>query len=296
MPLEHNAVYTIHNDLTHTVLYLHDNFAEGWGWHGKHDQQWRLILVDQITNQWRLLNLGNERLLSLHATNNDERLRVDQPIEGAGARATFAIEPIQESSERYRIKSGASAVTLVTGQGVPGFDQAALFHDLHADGTPTALRGVPGDDEPIDSAQLWSFHQVAPLPVKDGTYTIVNSRTGLVLDVSGAGNELVRGLPRGANLNQNWNVTLDLGTNCYKFESSRVVGDNRFLSLGVVPPVDTTPLVAQVASNNFTVRKVPGTNLYKIFWERLAVNVGAPVDAAPVTLREVEMADMWAFE
>ena len=75
------------------------------------------------------------------------------------------------------------AVTLVTGEGVHGINP--VFNDRHANGPPIVLRPVPANTAPIDSAQIWSFLPVAQLPVEDGTYKIVNSRTRTVLGFEG---------------------------------------------------------------------------------------------------------------
>jgi len=80
-----------------------------------------------------------------------------------------------------RIKFGPLAVALVTGIGVEGVDQNNdVVHDLQADGPPIVLRAVAN----APAASIWSFRPVAKLPLADGTYQIVNNRTGTVLGVA----------------------------------------------------------------------------------------------------------------
>ena len=82
-----------------------------------------------------------------------------------------------------RILFNGLAVTLVTGQEVYNIQDRDRVLDLHADGPPIALQRV----EDGNRAQLWSF-LVATSPVtqalRNGSYQIVNSQTGLVLDLT----------------------------------------------------------------------------------------------------------------
>ena len=82
------------------------------------------------------------------------------------------------------------AVTLITGGGPDDGGHNILaadrVPDLHADGPPIAMQIVTNDKTvPKYRAQLWSFLPVAQLPIKNGTYKIVNSQTQLVLDLTG---------------------------------------------------------------------------------------------------------------
>ena len=97
-----------------------------------------------------------------------------------------------------RIKHANDAVTLATG----GPGNAHNIHsddqipDLHADGAPIVLEAQVVDAAQTDTpeekfetknkqrAQIWFFRPVAELPLADGTYQIVNSRTGTVLGVA----------------------------------------------------------------------------------------------------------------
>jgi hypothetical protein len=126
----------------------------------------------------------------------------------ADADATFFIQRIAGPSERYRYGALADctnadeydcrilqladgpAVTLITGggpgEGVHNIPEADQVLDLDADGPPIAITLVEINNQaPKYRAQLWSFIPVAQLPLEDGSYQIVNSQTGLVLDLTG---------------------------------------------------------------------------------------------------------------
>ena len=79
------------------------------------------------------------------------------------------------------------AVSLVTGEEVHKIEAHDVLFDLHANGPPIALQ--PWAE---NSAQIWLFHDMAAnfptngvwYPLTDnGTYKIVNSKTGTVLDI-----------------------------------------------------------------------------------------------------------------
>ncbi|KAF8666339.1 hypothetical protein AX14_006484 [Amanita brunnescens Koide BX004] len=182
MPLVPNAVYTIRNELTHTVLGLEGNNAGGYGGVGKDIQQWRLV-KQAGNNEWMLHNQRTEDHHVLRSPSDNSRL----VVANAGTRRTFVIESIQGSAERYRITLGQLAATLITGSTPqdPNILENDRVFDLQADGAPLVLRGVPVHPSPIDSAQLWSFIPVVELPVKPGTYKIISSHARLVLDLQG---------------------------------------------------------------------------------------------------------------
>ncbi|KIJ96932.1 hypothetical protein K443DRAFT_681900 [Laccaria amethystina LaAM-08-1] len=298
MPLRKDTLYTIHNDLTHTVLDMSDeHVARGWGWHGKRDQQWKLV-KGEGDDQWKLLNQLNARYLSRVADHANRRLIGVTPAvaEAAPATATFVIQLVPGPSERYRIKFGTSAVTLVTGTGVEDVGPNQVVHDLQTDGPPIVLRPV------VDAASIWSFRPVAKLPLADGTYQIVNSRTGTALGVHA--DNRVQGQPSQANQpNQKWIITKDTDGDSYTFKNSRPGAADRFLgtynNVGVNDGID---LQARGAGDEkkFTIRKVPDTNYYKIFsappnengFSRLAVNLRGHNQA--VTLQAAP-ADTWSF-
>jgi hypothetical protein len=78
------------------------------------------------------------------------------------------------------------AVSLVTGEKVHKIEARDVLFDLHADGPPIALQ--PWAE---NSAQIWLFHDLTDEfpttgiwnPLTNGTYKIVNSKTGTVLDI-----------------------------------------------------------------------------------------------------------------
>ncbi|KAF8666338.1 hypothetical protein AX14_006484 [Amanita brunnescens Koide BX004] len=262
MPLVPNAVYTIRNELTHTVLGLEGNNAGGYGGVGKDIQQWRLV-KQAGNNEWMLHNQRTEDHHVLRSPSDNSRL----VVANAGTRRTFVIESIQGSAERYRITLGQLAATLITGSTPqdPNILENDRVFDLQADGAPLVLRGVPVHPSPIDSAQLWSFIPVVELPVKPGTYKIISSHARLVLDLQGGAVDTnVRGARRDeTDDGQKWVIARH--GNGYTFKTTRPgdggVGD-RFLA----PQADAVGnlLRGQANETSFAVRKVPGTtNLYK---------------------------------
>jgi len=312
MPLVHNTVYSymIRNDLTHTVLDFADLtngnvLAIGWGWHGGSNQKWKLIQVGAPNlNTWRLQNQRDNpgRFLSRQANLHDRLVGMI-----ADADATFVIQRIPGPSERYRIlnDNDGQAVTLITGgpgEEVHDIAEADQVLDLHADGPPIALQPVENNNR----AQIWSFLPVAQLPVEDGSYQIVNSQTGLVLDLTenNAGAP-VHGLESEHEVDQTWFVAKVQNSDCYTFKNSRVA--DRFLAPPPGAPGNDAALSGRVGAEaaRFNVRKIPGTQLYKIFFDSLvatnhrglAVNlVNAAPNAAPgaVNLR-TQTAQTWSF-
>ena len=98
-----------------------------------------------------------------------------------------------------RIKVETLALTLATGgpQGdTHNINPTDQIPDLHADGAPIVLEAEVADAAQTETlerkieikneqrAQIWSFRPVAELPLADGTYQILNSRTGTVLGVA----------------------------------------------------------------------------------------------------------------
>ncbi|KIM35072.1 hypothetical protein M413DRAFT_432892 [Hebeloma cylindrosporum] len=306
MPLVPNTVYTIHNDLTHTVLDFSGLtsgkvLARGWGWHGRNNQQWKLIRVGAPdSNAWKLQNQQENpgRFLSRQPNHHDRRLVGVT----SDADATFVIQRIAGPSERYRIlgRNNGPAITLITGagpgEGVHNIPQTDQVLDLDADGPPIAIQAVEGNDKaPKYRAQLWSFIPVAPLPVEEGSYQIVNAQTGLVLDLTGNSvNDPVHGVVSQQGVDQRWIVEKDQNSDSYTLKNSRVA--DRFLAPqpGAAPENNANLSGRAVAdAARFTIRKVPGTQLYKIFFDSfvttdhsargLALNLAnAAPNAAPV--------------
>jgi len=97
-----------------------------------------------------------------------------------------------------RIKHANYAVTLATGgpDDTHNINPNNQIPDLHADGPPIVLEAEVAEAAQTETperkietknkqrAQIWSLRPVAELPLADGTYQIVNSRTGTVLGVA----------------------------------------------------------------------------------------------------------------
>lgn len=149
--------------------------------------------------------MNPSRFLSLWAHFPNRRLR-GALANADAADATFEIQGIAGPSERYRcavladcprsnadeydcriLNRNGRPATLITGgpgdeiHDVPGPRQVL---DLYADGPAIAIQDEADDNQQKYRAQLWSFIPVAQLPIKDGTYQIVNVQTGLVLDLT----------------------------------------------------------------------------------------------------------------
>lgn len=115
------------------------------------------------------------------------------PLKDTGAESqltVYVILNVDEYDCRILRQSDGQAVTLITGggpgEGIHNIAEADHVLDLHADGPPIATQIVEINNQaPKYRAQLWSFIPVVQLPVEDGSYRIVNSQTGLVLDLSG---------------------------------------------------------------------------------------------------------------
>jgi len=170
--------------------------------------QWKLIQVGAPNlNTWKFQNQGvnPSRFLSLWADFRNRRL-VGALANGAAADATFIIQGIAGPSERYRCALSADCLqsnadeygcrildrdgrpaTLITGgpgEGVHEVPGPRQVLDLYADGPAIAIQDTADANQQKYRAQLWSFLPVAQLPIKDGTYQIVNVQTGLVLDLT----------------------------------------------------------------------------------------------------------------
>jgi hypothetical protein len=113
------------------------------------------------------------------------------PLKDTGVQSQLNFCVISNADEydcRILNANGGPAVTLITGgpgdeaHGVP--DNRKVL-DLYGDGPCIALQDVVDANQQKFRAQLWSFLPVAQLPIKDGTYKIVNNQTQLVLDLTG---------------------------------------------------------------------------------------------------------------
>jgi len=316
MPLVHDTIYAIRNDLTHTVLDFTGNatrnvFVMGWGWHGGNNQKWRLIQVGAPNlNTWRLQHQPDNQGRFLCPRLEDAQPNGHHRLAGGVVACDFVIQQVG-ATERYRIRFNDLAVTLVTGQEVYNIQDRDRVLDLHADGPPIALQPVVDDNH----AQIWSFlaatEPVTPALHNGGAYKIVNSQTGTVLDVADTVGNPVHGLVSKGGGHHKWTVTGG-DQDCYMFESSTVA--DHFLAPDVAQndlPRNRTALMCrpEAQAARFTVRNVPGTRLYKIFFDPmadtdsvsgLAVNLavvdGAPdsLDGAVVSLQAAE-AQKWYF-
>ncbi|KAF8815949.1 hypothetical protein BYT27DRAFT_6490528 [Phlegmacium glaucopus] len=196
---------------------------------------------------------------------------------------------------------------------IPDRDRA---HDVHAHGAPIALQLRNNAND----AQIWSFLTLPadPLPnqaqaLPNGTYKIVNSLTGTVLDVANTVGKPVLGLVSKGGNHHEWIVTRDVGgRGRYTLKRTIDIVD-LFLAPDVAEgdlPRNGTALIGHTAAAHFMVWRVPGTPIYKIFFDAhvidtesvrgLAVNLpvvdGKPdsFNGAIVSLQAAE-AQEWRF-
>ncbi|KAF8633256.1 hypothetical protein AX14_010734, partial [Amanita brunnescens Koide BX004] len=196
MPLVDKTVYTIHNDLTGTVLDLSATGVRGWGLHRKNSQQWKASLVVGATRTWKFQN-GGGNWLSPHENNQAVNRRLVGNNNVGTALAFFLVPIPGGATGKYKIlcvDNAGQAVTLVPGAGLtPDVAAGDRVFDLQADGTPVALQAVvapagagANEAEKLTAknnqrAQIWSFVPVVEWPLADGTYKIINYETNTVL-------------------------------------------------------------------------------------------------------------------
>lgn len=311
MPLQDGRTYVIRNELTHTVLDLTGNatrrlFVMGWEFHGHDNQKWTAIRVHH--DSWKLRNhhIYDDQPRFLSPQLEDEQPNRNYRLVGGILSCEFVIQEIGATGT-YRILYDNRAVSLVTGGDIHKIEARDVLFDLHANGPPIALQ--PSAE---NSAQIWHFHDmIANFPTtgildpltNDGTYKIVNSKTGTVLDIVKYRDDQlpVHALASKGGDHHRWIVSLGLGSRTkYSFKSS--AENHTFLAPETADPGNGTALIGG-GEKLFLVRKVPDTQLYKIFWadsQELAVNIvvvdGEPDSAngAVVSLQAAE-AQTWYF-
>ncbi|KAF8804974.1 hypothetical protein BYT27DRAFT_7213532 [Phlegmacium glaucopus] len=283
MPLVPDDVYAIRNDLTHTVLDFTGNenrnlFVLGWGWHGGDNQRWKLIRVgDAAQNKWKIQNQQNQARYLCPQLEDAQPNDSEHRLAGGIVQCVFVIEPF---ADKYRILYDDDlAVALVTGQELHNIQDRDRVLDIHADGPPVALQARDN----ANRAQIWSFLTAPVAPplqnvaqtLQNGAYKIVNSQTGTVLDVA---DTVVLGLVSKGGDHHKWIITRDGNRDLYTLRSSTIL--NHFLAPDIKVaqgdlPQNGTALIGRIVNvaqpvTRFTIRKVPGTLLYKIFLDPLA--------------------------
>ncbi|KIJ96933.1 carbohydrate-binding module family 13 protein [Laccaria amethystina LaAM-08-1] len=325
MPLHDNHTYVLRNELTHTVLDLTGNPERrlfgtptlsplpasimGWKWHG-HDNQKAGdgALSVAIHADVCLLSGGPFKMaMTAGCSGVSKSMMISRAsfLPSLKMHSPIKITALSEAYSHYdcRILYDDRAVSLVTGEKVHKIEARDVLFDLHADGPPIALQ--PWAE---NSAQIWLFHDLTDEfpttgiwnPLTNGTYKIVNSKTGTVLDIEEYPGNPVHALASKGGNHHRWIVTLEGGSRTkYSFKSS--ANNNLFLAPETGDLGNGTALIGGT-EKFFLVRKVPGTQLYKIFWgnSQLAVNI-AVVDGEPdsahgavVSLQAAE-AQTWYF-
>jgi len=348
--LHHERVYAIRNDLTHTFLDLSNIrglYVKGCGWHSGPNQQWQAthVFID-AAEKWQFKNkFENQHHPGryLHPQPADRQTDGNFRLTGELGPCNFEVVPLGGAA--HIIQLGDLAVTLVTGQGITGIKAYDQVLDLEADGAPVVLQPVAPADAPANKrlAQTWSLLQLypalphPPLPspatpvLRNGTYKIINSKTGTLLDVADIVGNPVHGVASKGGNHHKWILTHYDGYFWFRHSNGHFlapeVAEGNLPQKGVALtenyqlgtettliddlPKNGTALIGHPTRGKlFLVKKVPNTDLYKIFFaptndtlsdvRGLSVNLaGAPdsCDGTVVRLQQTrtEETQTWRF-
>ncbi|KAF8697720.1 hypothetical protein AX14_001271 [Amanita brunnescens Koide BX004] len=300
-----SVVYMVRLRYLRRVLALltQASVVKGCGWHGGRNQQWQATRVFvNADEKWQFKNkfenIHNPGRY-LHPQPADRQTDGNFRLTGELGPCNF--EVVQVRNEAHRIQLGGLAVTLVTGRGVPGINAYDQVLDLEADGAPVVLQPMAPAGAPANKrlAQTWSLVRLYPPPSDpfsllprtpapdNGVYKIINSKTGTVLDVADTVGNPVHGVASEGGNHHKWILTHYDGYFLLRHSSGHFlapdVADGNLPQKGVALienyqlgtettliddlPKNGTALIGHPTRGKlFLVKKVPNTDLYKIFF------------------------------